>query len=645
MARMIPSVSFMSANFVARQLGYHMPEGWGQGDEATQDYFRPLATYEERLDVLLGEIRALGFDAIDLWGAHLHYSWATPEHVAIAKNLLARHELRVASYASWVMGGVAELRGACRICRELSIPVIGGFVELVERDRTAAAAVLREFGVTYGYENHPEASVDAILAKVGAGDEDVIGVAVDTGWLGTRGVDAIDAVRRLASRIKHVHLKDVKARRAEPTGFQFIDMGHETCRLGAGIVPIEDIVRLLLSLGYRGGLSVEHEPEDFDPRDDCAASLLALNGWIHQGRVAVLRERRAFRVAVVGCGNIAASYGSQLANHPEIRTLGAFDLAEDRARAYVERFGGRVYPTLNDVLADREVDAVVNLTIHQAHPEVITRCVESGKHVHSEKPLAMTFDVCTRLADLADRQGVRLSAAPVVWLGEAQQTLWRAMRRDMIGTPRAVFAEVNWGRIESWHPNPAPFYEVGPVFDVAVYPITSLTAFFGPVRRVSARGGVLMPERRTKDGVPFSPGSPDYTVSTLEFANGVQCRLTCNFYVGWHTRQKGFEIHGDRGSLALDSIYTFDSIVEHADFGGDWRPLPFARAPFPGCEYARGVVELAEAVAEDRPHRTTGRHAAHVVEVMASILESIRSGCVIDVGSSFPAPAPCGWAE
>jgi predicted dehydrogenase len=229
-------------------------------------------------------------------------------------------------------------------------------------------------------------------------------------------------------------------------------------------------------------------------------------------------------------------------------------------------------------------------------------------------------------------------------LGEAQQTLWRALRRGLIGTPRAVFAEVNWGRIESWHPNPVPFYEVGPVFDVAVYPITSLTTFFGPVRRVSARGGVLLKERRTKDGAPFTPPTPDYTVSTLEFDGGLQCRLTCNFYVGWHTSQKGFEIHGDLGSLACDTIYAFDSLVRHADFGGAWRPLPLARVPYPGCEYARGVTELADAIHENRPHRTTGRQAAHVVEVMEAILASIRTDAVQTTRSTFPPPAPADWA-
>jgi len=637
-------ISFMSANFVAREVGYHLANGWGPGDQATQDHFRPLATFAERFDAMLSEIKALGFGAIDLWAAHLHFTWATPEHVALAKAALGRHQLRVVSYAAWVPGGEAELRAACRLCGELGIPVIGGFIECVGRDRAAATRVLREFGVVYGLENHAEKTPEEMLTRIGDGDEDVIGLALDTGWCATQGLDALVVLRRIAPRLKHLHLKDVKARRTEKTGFPFIDMGHATCQPGQGIVPVEAIVKSLPALGYRGAIAIEHEPEDFDPRADCQAGLEKVRAWLAEGRAIVLGERRPLRVAIVGCGNIASTYGEQLAHHATVRTVGAFDLDETRARTYAGRFGGRVHRSLDAVLADPEVDAVVNLTIHQAHPEVIARSLEAGKHVHSEKPLAMTLADCTRLADLADRCQRRLSAAPVVWLGEAQQTLWRALRRGLIGTPRAVFAEVNWGRIESWHPNPVPFYEVGPVFDVAVYPITSLTTFFGPVRRVSARGGVLLKERRIKDGTPFTPPTPDYTVSTLEFDGGLQCRLTCNFYVGWHTSQKGFEIHGDLGSLTCDTIYAFDSLVRHADFGGAWRPLPLARVPYPGCEYARGVTELADAIHEGRPHRTTGRQAAHVVEVMEAILVSIRTDAVQTIRSTFPPPAPADWA-
>jgi sugar phosphate isomerase/epimerase len=273
-------VSFMSANFVARELGYRLAHGWAEGDVATQDHFRPPATFAERFDVMLGEVQALGFDAIDLWGAHLHYSWATSDQVKVARRLLDRRGLRVVSYAGWVPGGEAELRAACRLCREIGAPLIGGYVELVSRDRAAAARILRENGVAYGHETHREKTPEEILARIGEGDEDVIGVTVDTGWLGTRGCDVVAVVRRIAPRMNHLHLKDVKPPRAEKTGLEMIDLGHETCRPGTGIVPVEALVKLLPTLGYRGAISIEHEPEEFDPRADCQAALRDVRAWL-----------------------------------------------------------------------------------------------------------------------------------------------------------------------------------------------------------------------------------------------------------------------------------------------------------------------------------------------------------------------------
>ena len=263
---MLYPFSFVTANFVARPLGYHMPDGWAQGDKANQNEFAPLVTFEAQFDAMLEEVRALGFGAIDLWAAHLHFSWATLEHVEIAKALLAKHELDVRSYAAWVPGGPAELRGVCRVCRALGIPYIAGFVAMAETPETRAEAVkiLREFGIGYAIENHPETSIEALQARLGEGDEDVMGIALDTGWCATRGWDALEGLKALQSRIFAVHLKDVKAPRVEKSGFEFIDMGHETCRLGDGVVPIERMVKWLREQGFRGPLGIEHERK-FDP--------------------------------------------------------------------------------------------------------------------------------------------------------------------------------------------------------------------------------------------------------------------------------------------------------------------------------------------------------------------------------------------
>src|SRR6185295_17646095 len=137
-------------------------------------------------------------------------------------------------------------------------------------------------------------------------------------------------------------------------------------------------------------------------------------------------------------------------------------------------------------------DIVINLTVHHAHYQVTKRALEAGKHVYSEKPLALTSSEARELVTLAASRGLRLGCSPSTFLGEAQQTAATVIRSGRLGPVRAVYAEVNWGRIETWHPAPAPFYDVGVLVDVGVYPLTLLTAFLGPARRVQASGGLLL---------------------------------------------------------------------------------------------------------------------------------------------------------
>jgi L-ribulose-5-phosphate 3-epimerase len=264
-------VSFMSANFVARQVGYQMTEGWMQGDTATNAYFAPLPTYRERFGALLAEVQAMGFAQIDLWLAHLHWAWATPDHLAIAKELLAQHGLQVASLAGGFGATPAEFAATCRIAQALGTTILGGSTPLLASDRAGLVELLREYGLVLALENHPEKNPAELLAKLGSGDDDLFGVAVDTGWFGTQGYNAAEAIRELGPRVFHVHLKDVRAAGA-----------HQTCRFGQGIVPLHACVQALRAIGYTGSISVEHEPETFDPTEDCVASAALLRIWLNE---------------------------------------------------------------------------------------------------------------------------------------------------------------------------------------------------------------------------------------------------------------------------------------------------------------------------------------------------------------------------
>jgi L-ribulose-5-phosphate 3-epimerase len=252
----------MSANYVARQTGYAM-HGWDHGDRTTNEHFRPLETFGDRFDELLSDVRALGFDTVDIWGAHLNPEWATDEHLAIARELLARHGLRVATLATWV--GPAVIDRACEVALALGTTIIGGGAS---GDANALVPALRAHGVRLGIENHPERTPREVLDRI-AGSDGTLGATVDTGWWGTHGYDAARAIEELGEHVLHVHLKDVLAVGA-----------HDTCRWARGVVPVKECVRALQRIGYAGAISVEHEPEQYDPSEDVRAMRAELEAWL-----------------------------------------------------------------------------------------------------------------------------------------------------------------------------------------------------------------------------------------------------------------------------------------------------------------------------------------------------------------------------
>ena len=351
-------------------------------------------------------------------------------------------------------------------------------------------------------------------------------------------------------------------------------------------------------------------------------------------------------LGIVGTGNIAGRYAEDALTHPEIRLVAATDLQADRATEFAATHGCRAHASLDDLLADPDVDIVVNLTVHHAHYDVTRRALEAGRHVYSEKPLALTSDEARELVELARARGLRLGCSPSTILGEAQQTAAAAIERGDLGTVRAIYAEVNWGRIETWHPAPAPFFDVGVMVDVGVYPLTLVTSMLGPARAVRAWGWELMPERSALDGSTFRIGSPDLIVAAIELTDGPVVRLTASFYVGRPTRQTGtLEFHGDDGSLLLGNFQEFDASVEMAPYGGTYSPVPLVRPGYRGTAWARGVAEMATAIADGRPHRAGAEQAAHVVDILAACADSIAAdGHAVPITSTFARPALLPWA-
>jgi predicted dehydrogenase len=352
-------------------------------------------------------------------------------------------------------------------------------------------------------------------------------------------------------------------------------------------------------------------------------------------------------LGIVGTGNIAGAYARDILTHPQIRLVAATDVDEAKAAAFGTEHDVPIHDSIDELLSDPSVDIVVNLTVHDAHYDVTKRALEAGRHVYSEKPMALRASEARELVALASSSGLRLGCSPSTFLGEAQQTAAELIRGGRLGPVRAVYAEVNWGRIETWHPAPVPFFDVGVMFDVGVYPLTLVTSMLGPARSVRAWGWELMPERTTLDGTPFRIGNPDLIAAAVELEGGAVMRLTCSFYVGRPARQTGgIEFHGDDASLALGSFQEFDATVEVGPYGERYEPVRLVREPYHGTAWARGVAEMADASASGRPHRASAEQAAHVVEILEAAATSIAAGGrPIDITGKFSAPPLMPWAE
>jgi sugar phosphate isomerase/epimerase len=256
------TVSFITANYVARELGYTM-DGWGDGDRATQEAFRPLETFPERFDAIVADIVALGFDAVDVWDGHLNPVWATDDHVAAARDALERHGLRVATYQAYV--GPDRLERTCAIAGQLGTRMLSGNVPV---DDPRLPSLLDAHGLRFALENHPEPTPQVMLEKIG--NTPGVGVCVDTGWFGTQGYDAVRAIEEIGDSVYQVHLKDVLHE----------GLPHETCRYGAGVVDIEGCVRALERLGYADAIAIEHEPETHDPTEEIRVMREQVVGWL-----------------------------------------------------------------------------------------------------------------------------------------------------------------------------------------------------------------------------------------------------------------------------------------------------------------------------------------------------------------------------
>ncbi len=280
---------------------------------------------------------------------------------------------------------------------------------------------------------------------------------------------------------------------------------------------------------------------------------------------------------------------------------------------------------VEELLADPSIDAVVNLTVPAAHYAVSLAALEAGKHVYTEKPLAVERAEGLDLVQRARAKGLLLGGAPDTFLGAGLQTCRKLVDDGWVGQPIAASGFIAMGgRTERYHKR-----GIGPMFDMGPYYVTALVALLGPVLRVSGSAQIPFPEKQSGD--PTSPEfGPRYSVDTptvlsgvLDMADGAVATVTttCEMF-GYHPR---LEIYGTEGILVCNDPNMFSGPLLLKRRNGEQKELPFTHG-YPENSRGLGVADMAYALRDGRPLRASGELMYHVLDVMHAIHEASREG-------------------
>jgi predicted dehydrogenase len=349
------------------------------------------------------------------------------------------------------------------------------------------------------------------------------------------------------------------------------------------------------------------------------------------------------KVGLVGCGVISKQYAENAPAFDALELVACADLDAAFAEALAADHGLEAL-TVDELIAEPAIEIVLNLTPPAAHAGVTGAALAAGKHVYTEKPLATQAADAVDLVAEAERRGLLLGCAPDIFLGGAYQAARALIDEGAIGEPVAVSAAMLVGGADQWHPSPEQFFQdgAGPLLDMGPYYLTAIVALLGPVERVAGFASTLTSERSIavgpRAGARFAPTTPTHVSTALQLESGATANLVASFeatdrYVC------DLEIHGREGIISLPDPNSFEGPLLIRRNRGDWEELPYASR---GAREVRGVglQDLAEAVAEGRAPRASGRIGAHVVDIARSVLQSAAESRTIDLATRAERPEP-----
>ena len=354
---------------------------------------------------------------------------------------------------------------------------------------------------------------------------------------------------------------------------------------------------------------------------------------------------KVFKVGLIGCGHIAETYFRAHKYFNNIKIIKCADINLETAKHCAKTYNIEAV-SVKEILEDKEIEIILNLTIPKAHYEIAKKSLDAGKHTYSEKPLAIDFDEGKELFELSKKKKLYIGCAPDTFLGGGIQKTKELIDSDLIGEVKLGNAMFAFPGVESYHPNPESWFDIksgGPVIDMGPYYFTALVNLLGPAKNVQGRSLKMFNERvigiGPKKGNKFKVSCPTSYLATIEFENNSIIQVTLSFDVAAHQRNH-IEVYGTKGSAIVPDPNMFGGSCNiFTSSSNKWNEYKTdkmnlgkinitsqssrANESASNANYRGvGLSEMAYSVEQNLAHRCSGELSLHVLDIIVSTMKA-----------------------
>ena len=359
---------------------------------------------------------------------------------------------------------------------------------------------------------------------------------------------------------------------------------------------------------------------------------------------------KVYKVGLIGCGHINETYFRAHEYFNNFKIIKCADVKESAAKNCANVYNIESV-SVDDLLVDNQIEVVLNLTTPQSHYEVTKKTLLAGKHSYCEKPLATKFKNGQELVNLAKEKNLYLGNAPDTFLGAGNQKSRQLIDSGLVGDIKLGNAIFAFPGVQSYHPDPEPWFQKdggGPVFDMGPYYLTALVNLLGPAKHVQGRELTISEFREIgigpKKGKKIKVESPTTYMATIQFHNSAIIQITLSFDVINHQRNH-IELYGTKGSIIVPDPNMFGgSVFISVNPGpeGKWEEYqtenmklgkiniknPSVRlneSPTNANYRGIGLSEMLYCIENKKKHRCSGELSLHVLDIIDSTMQAAIS--------------------